>query len=139
MFLGELVQTIDDLESTVDSFINLIRRINNNGLNLSEAVHSDLLNSTIDYIDKLQAHRILECKYNNSVILDIGNTKLKLSEALELLSAIELKIKTLETFINNHSGQVNVKSTINTKVDLEKERRALNSVIESARWTYKIQ
>lgn len=135
MYLAEVKVEINNLEKKIQELVDYMGKVCDRDADTTDKV----FNNIMELMNKLQSHKLAYSRYCGNLNLEIGGTKVTLSEAKIILNTMEEKINVLEELIKySNNSTMDIFSLIENKDKLYKEYISLHNALQSVEWSTKI-
>lgn len=130
---NRIKQKIEELEYYLEKVAS-IPNVKN-----SSTVYNEVVNNVFELLDNYQSHVILLDKSNSKTVIKVGQSEIKVSDAIKLHRTINEKMRILTNIITSTDSSVDVPNLIKQRDKLIEERLLLNKSIQQSDWAVEIE
>jgi hypothetical protein len=130
MVLAELLIETENLRQKIVQLENYLHRTAKLDAEAANIATTKLL----DLLDKHRSHLILVNRVNNDVQMNIGGSTVSLANAILITKTMRLKIKLLDSLIEDDDVSLDVFDLIDQRDKLLEEYTTISNGIKSVEW-----
>jgi len=136
MLVSEVILRKNNTEYKIEEFKSYLSRLHTSNIdsNDKEEIYNKVLKELFFQLDNLRRYNSSLRKHNVETVIVIGETEVKISDALSMLDVIDVKIDILTEMINTNSDDLNIFKLMDDRDSKVDEQILLLTAIKVSDW-----